>query len=221
MQTVYKDIQLLPSLSHVQSDGSGIGGVDPAAYSSEVLKTSLFMYTSGAKTPGYPAWMWYPATPLPLVAGAVNVNLEIEFIIGGTISSLNAIETDVLIVTPNAAGVMQKFNRSAQFVQGKGFQVAAADGSWVETGINPGPLQAYSTHRLEYEHTFSTSQDVSSTVALSFNGVSSLVPEALQNVASAATNWSPAGIYIQLQQGSLPAAEPWTLKIKKLKVTQS
>lgn len=226
MQTVLPNIQLLPSLSHVQSDGSEIGGVDPENYSSEVRGSSLFMYTAGAKTPGYPAWMWYPAEPLPLQQSASKLALDIEFILGGNIEAVNAIETDIIIIAPNTTGVMQKLNRSAQFVQGSGFQVAKEDGTWESIGVNPGPLKAYSTYRFVYMHELSMSANsispsTSSTSSVCCNGVKSLVPAALQQVPSQKTDWSPAGVYVQIQQSSLPSAEAWTLKIKKLKVTQS
>jgi hypothetical protein len=212
-------LQSLPALSHVASDGSGIGGVDPKVYSAEVIpgrKQSLLLTTSGSTDPtskGYPAWMWYPAAARPILPNTGNLRLSFRCTVGGNLSGLNTVETDVLIVQ---AGLMM--NRSLQHVQsgkGAGFQIANQAGGWAATGLNPGPFVANQQYTLSFDNFFNGKD--SSTTQIVQDGEQFLVPPNLQMIPSSPTSW-PDGVYLQVQLGSMPNGLPWSLKLADMKL---
>src|SRR6202041_352351 len=116
-------------------------------------KQSLLLTTSGSTDPtdkGYPAWMWYPAAARPILPNTGNLRLALKYAVGGNLSGLNTVETDVLIVQ---AGLMM--NRSFQHVQASGFQIANQAGGWVALpDLNPGPLVANQHYTLSFDNFF-------------------------------------------------------------------
>jgi hypothetical protein len=206
------NIQALPMLSHTQADGSNIGGVPPASYGLQLVPgkhRSLLMWTQGntGKPTDYPAWMAYPATPRPILPNTGKLRVEMEYALGGNLAGLNAVETDVLIVMNGL-----KFNRSFQYVQGIGFEIADVNGNWLPTGINPGSLVANKRYSVAFDNVFDAK--TSSTTSFERDGVVYFVPVSLQMVPAKPTNWKPDGVYVQMQMSSLPNGLPWSLKLK-------
>ncbi len=204
-------LQALPGKTHVQSDGSQIGGVDPAKYSYQTIpgkRQALLLSTEGTTVPGsYPAFMWYPAVPRPILPNTGNLELRMKYMLGGNLSGCNVIETDTILVMNGL-----KFNGSLQYNQSQGFQVVNAGGEWVNAKISIGPLVA--NRQYDVRVSYQVGASTISVMRITLDGVRCSVPAALQNLPATPCDWTP-GAYLQVQLGSTPSAEPWGLKLKK------
>lgn len=203
--------------SHVQSDGSNIGGVDPAIYSCLPIpgkKPALLLATSGNSKPpsGYPAVEWYQH-PLPIPQNTGNLQFIFDLTVdSNTLTAANVIETDTLIITNG-----HKFNLSGQRHVASGqIDVADANGHWADTGIRAGALVPNVKIRIVWTYTYDPVKMVCSVVSYACNGVVYPVPANLQNVPASASTWS-VGVMPQFQMGSLPAGNPWSEKISGVK----
>lgn len=202
-------LQALPGKTHVQSDRSSIGGVDPARYGFETVpgkRQALLLTTEGTTKAGaYPAWMWYPATPRPILGDLTKLELRTTYVLGGDLRGSNVIETDTRL---NGA-----WNGSVQYNQASGFQVADATGAWVDTGVNYGPLAVDTEYDVRIAYNFDLANKLTSITAIGI-GRMLPVPARLQKVPLLGDAWTP-GLYLQIQLGSMPSAQPWSLKIKR------
>ncbi len=208
-------LQALPGKSHVQSDGSQIGGVDPAKYGWEIVpgkRQALLLTTEGpTEAGGYPAWMWYPATPRPILGDSSKLELRMTYVLGGDLRGSNVIETDTRL---NGA-----WNGSVQYNQVSGFQVTDATGAWLDTGISYGPLAVNTEYDVRIAYDFDLPNKLTSVTAIGI-GRMLPVPARLQKVPWVGTAWS-TGLYLQIQLGSMPSAQPWSLKIKRARYVWS
>ena len=209
-------IQSLAARTHVQSDGSNIGGFDPSKYGYELIPglQSLLMWTEGsAKSGEYPAWMWYPASVRPIIKNSTKLRMRGKFTVGGDLTGMNVRETDMLLVF---AGY--KYNGSLQFNKTSGyFQIADANGSWHDVGAQQPELVADEEHDLAIEYAFDFTQRTISPLVITDNYATVVVPAAQQNVLAQPCNWTP-GVYVQLQMGSLPSAQKWTMAVSDLQL---
>src|ERR1700733_11113999 len=145
-------------LTHVQSDGSQIGGCDPLKYGVQPIpgkRLSLLLSTEGSSDPKgaeYPAFMAYPSIPRAIPPNTGNVSQSFKFTVGGNLAGMNVLETDLLLVIGG-----WKFNGSCQFVQGKGYEIVDADGEWQSANVNPiGKLSANLKYEAEITYVFNT-----------------------------------------------------------------
>ncbi|MHB8303347.1 MAG: hypothetical protein ACYDC6_11000 [Acidobacteriaceae bacterium] len=197
------------------SDGSGIGGVDPVDFLSYPVpgkKPRLFLVTVGNSDPtgkGYPAFMWYPAKPRPMLSESGVFSMRLDYMFAGNVDGLNVIETDTILVYQG-----HKYNLSGQYNKTSGFQIANAAGGWVNTGINP-PMLPGVKYRVVWEYAYDAGKLTSSVTAITCNGARWEVPLALQNVAASPCNWTP-GVYPQIQLGSMPCGLLWCLKVSRM-----
>lgn len=199
-------LQALPAKTHVQSDGSDIGGWDPAKYGYEIVpgSQSLLMWTEGSTKAGtYPAWMWYPGSPRPILAGPTSLRMSAEFMLGGDLTGLNVRETDVEVVYGG-----RKYNGSLQFNQSKRlFQIADDTGNWLDVGTVQPRLLTDVPYRLTVDYSFDILAHTMRVGAITQNGV--LIATTFVQAAQPCT-WTE-GVYVQLQMGSLPSAQKWTM----------
>lgn len=209
-------IEALPSKFHVPSDGSGIGGVDPLNFGSHLsvgtnTDGGLLMYTAGNGGPSteYPAWMWYPDSPRPILPNTGKLSLSYALSLYG--SAYNAIETDTILVIGG-----KKFNLSGQNQAQEGFQIANAAGAWMNVGFDPVSLLDGGEHAVTFSYEFS--EDASSVVSIQVDETLYAVPEFLQNVPAEESTWE-TGAYVQLQMSSVPTAPWWMAKFRKLQLT--
>jgi hypothetical protein len=204
-------IQILPAKTHVQSDGSNIGGVDPARYGYIVTLggvSHLLLWTEGTTEAGkYPAFMWYPAELRPILPNTGKVRMSFTAVINGNMNGFNVRETDLELVI---AGF--RYNVSAQYNQARGWQIAKANGDWVDTGFYNGPLVAGVPSVVAIDYTFDLKAHTCSVKQITDNGKVFAVPAVLQNVPGQASKWSE-GAYVQLQAGSMPSAEQWQMLV--------
>lgn len=189
-----------------------IGGVAPQSYGMQIIPgtdESLLLWTEGNNggPQDYPAVMWNPVTPRPILPNTGNLKMSYTMTLGGNLLGANVFETDTLIVVNG-----MKFNLSGQYRQSSGFMVVNAAGGWVDTGITFGPLLTDIPYAVEWEYQFASE---SSVIAISVNNDRLLVPATLQNIAAQASNWTP-GAYPQIQLGSVPSAQAWSMKIDDL-----
>lgn len=207
-------LQALPGKTHVQSDGSNIGGVDPAKYGFQTIpgkKQALLLTTEGTTKAGeYPAFMWYPASPRPILGDVSKLELRMTYVLGGNLRGCNVIETDTILVMNGL-----KFNGSAQYNQSLGeFQVTDAKGDWVNAGLRYGELETNTRYELRIAYDFDLANKLRSIPAIGLLGGLHLAPADLQKIPATPCDWKP-GIYLQIQLGSTPSAEPWSLLVKK------
>lgn len=218
MSILDTNLQALPSSSHVQSDGSNIGGVDPSHYGPFMIpgvEQELLLYTvgnTGNPSTDYPAWMWYPTSPrLVIPTTPVNLALSFDYTITGNLSGFNVIETDTRM---SFGG--KDYNASAQFNQTTNqFQVVNSSDVWVNFGFSPGVMVANVKRRVKFEYIFDTVGHTVNVAAITCNGTR--VTGSLTNPATVLTPspW-PTGLYLQLQLGSNPSAQQWQIRFANI-----
>jgi hypothetical protein len=210
------DLQKLPSSRHVNSDGSGIGGVDPLFYGSHLCvgpeaHESLLLYSEGntGTAEDYPAWMWYLTTPRPILPNTGRLMLTYDFSLYG--ADFNTFETDIL---PVVGG--KKYQGSGQYVKGVGFQTTNAAGQWVTVGFDPvANLLDTGRHTVSWFYELDTVGETMSTTAIVFDSKSFQVA-VNQKIPATPTNWADNTVTLQLQLGSTPAAPWWMARVSKL-----
>jgi hypothetical protein len=193
-----------------------IGGCPPLEYGAQVIPgkhQSLFLWTEGTTNPAeYPAVMWNPASPRPILPNSGNVSQSFKYAVGGNLAGMNVLETDLILVI---AGY--KYNGSCQFQQGQGYQVVDSSGDWVPTGINPiGKLTPNLPYSTEVSYAFDLLNHTLSVTTIAVNGVPFPVNSSTpQKVPAQMSTWLP-GAYSQIQLGSVPSAQGWSAKLKDL-----
>ncbi len=210
-----------PFSFHAQSDGSNIGGVDPAAYGIQPLPApvpSWLAWTSGTtKAGGYPAVEFYPAAspsrnakalPRPILPNSGNLALSFSAMLSASAAQGgNVFETDILLVAED-----RKHNLSGQrHIQkdAKGLYGQIDIGNWTDTGLRAGPFRPSIAHPIRWVYSFDLAAGKCSVISYSADGQVLEVPAALGGMPAEPCSW-PEGVYIQLPQlGSLPSAEPW------------
>ncbi len=199
--------------THVQSDGSSIGGVDPASYSAKSVigkKNALLLSTSGTTQLGkYPAFMWYCA-PRAVPPNTGRLTMKYKFKVRGGLVGINVFETDTILILKCADGVVRKFNLSLQRHAANG-QIDI--GNWTDSGIRMTPLALNFTYKISVAYSFDVVKNVCSVLSYADNvSGAKAVPAALQNMPATPSNWA-VGAIPQVQLGSLPSAQPWQVKI--------
>jgi hypothetical protein len=215
-----------PWKTHVASDGSGIGGVDPKTYGFTVVpskKPSVLMASAGTTKPGgYPAWMLYPASPVPIQSLASVITAELSFSIWVdqlTAAAANVIETDTIFIFKGADGKTEHYNGSAQLVLGSNgwaLEVGTGTGGWQKTGAVIPALAPNVKHKIKIAYTLDTVKHTVSVTSYTVDGATYLVPPANQLQPTTPTTWA-LGAYLQLQQGLLPAGNPCTWRFASIK----
>lgn len=204
-------IQAAAFKSHVQSDGSNIGGVDPKAYGGVVMLDGddLLLWTEGntGKPTDYPAWMWYPAQLRPILPNSGKVRMSFEATVSGNLGSVNVRETDLIIVDQG-----WKYNMSAQQLRDGDWEIADKNGNWVKVGFNPGPIRNGLPSRIAIDYAIDTQAHTCSVVEINQDDSTFGVVPSLQKVSAQPSTWQE-GAYVQLQLGSMPSALPWQLRV--------
>jgi hypothetical protein len=194
-----------------------IGGVAPVSYSMNIVpgkRQSLLLTTGGStgKPTDYPAAMWSPLTPRPILTNSGILSLEIEYLAGGNLAGCNVIETDTLIVQGG-----YKYNGSGQFNLASGFQIVNEAGLWV-TVPNANPLLLANTRRtVKWTYLINTNAKTLSVVTIECDGETYDVPTGLQNVPAQSSTWL-TGVYSQVQLGSMPNGLPWALAVREMQL---
>lgn len=207
--------------THTQADGSNIGGVPPQAFSIAPLpgtRPDWLLSTVGnsGKVGDYPAWMAYPKVPRQRLGSRLKLSFYLTM--GGILAGMNVIETDIILVSSG-----YKYNGSAQYNLSRGFQIADAHGSWVDTGIAPPPYAPAVNvrHYFELNYTFDYLNNLLSVTSIGIDsGLPFPVPAVLQNIPAQPSTWLP-GVYLQLQMGSTPSAQAWQARFKKIRLSWS
>jgi hypothetical protein len=215
-----------PWKTHIPSDGSNIGGTDPLTYAFQVVpgkKQSVTMTQSGNSDKtgkGYPAWMLYPAAPivLPPITPTMQFELDFDFWCDAlTQAASNVRETDSIFIVKGTDGQTMHYNGSAQIVIGTGeLEVGQGTGGWQKTGVLLPPLPPNQKAKIKIAYTLDTVKHTISVTSYSVGGVAYQVPTANQDVPASPITWSP-GIYLQFQQGGLPAGNPFTWRLAGIK----
>lgn len=210
-------------LTHVQSDGSNIGGQPPLHYSVLPIPGkhhALLLSTAGntGKATDYPAFLAYPSKPRPMLSTSGKLSFAFNYAVNGDLSGMNVGETDSLLVY---AG--WKYDASAQFHQQLGFQIVNARGDWVTVGFNPGPMVANVERKVVFDYFFDLNARLTSVLAITCDGVRFPVPVQFLKVPASDTSqggkvtpWL-GGAYPQFQLGSMPSGAPWAMAVSKTK----
>lgn len=211
-----------PLSTHVQSDGSNIGGCDPASYGFVSLPGpdgGVYMHSQGTTKPGgYPAWMLYPTQLRPVLPNTGNLEFSFDLIVDEANSTAaNVRETDVILVT---GGYKYNFSGQQNITEGGMIQIADSKGNWVDTGIKLGILSPNVRHSLSWKYSFDTTKHTGSVVSFALDGVGYSIPTSLQNIPASVCNWTE-GAYPQFQMGSLPAGVYWSTILSDVVLTWS
>jgi hypothetical protein len=205
-----------PWLLHYPTDGSKIGGSDPAKFGYTVIpgaKPSVVLSQSGNTVPGqYPAVMLYPATPFALPPVQPLMNIEMTFPVWLDVNSLayaNVLETDNLYSITGADGKKFLYQNSVQVILSSGLlEVGSPGAGWQSTLAKlAGQFAANRKHWIRILNQVDTVKHVSSVLSYSVDAVPTAVPEANQNVPAAEEDWTEGG-YLQIQQGNNPPGQP-------------
>lgn len=226
MQIDYLDAATIFS-SHVQSDGSEIGGVDPLSYGVQPCpgsKAGWLFWTEGNSAPpsSYPSVLFYPAasvglgkTPLlrPILANTGNLALCFDETVGGNRSSANVDESDILIVYGG-----KKYNLSLQCHAANGeIDVGSGPAGWATTNLLTGAMTPNAKHQTRIQYAFNFTAGTCGVVSYTRDSLKWSVPANLQNQPGIASTWE-TGVYLQLQMGSLPSALPWSMRVKNIRL---
>jgi hypothetical protein len=197
---------------------AGIGGVAPKSASITLVPddhASWLMQIAGNAAPpnGFPCNMFFTTRPIYSTTGCTR---EFELTLSGSAPTCAQVyECDGMFPMTCSDGKIRMFNGSVQYLNGVGWMVVNAAGSWVATGINPkmGPGK----HKISITHTWSLTANTMSVTSITTDGVQGLVPAALQKVACAISTWPPEQVNIQFQTGSLPAGGTWSMRPGKVR----
>lgn len=204
-------LHLLPMTAQSSAD---IAPVAPMGHNALIVpgeKPSLLLRTFGNADPGkarYPGVLFAPgvngkATPRPILPNTGNLSLLLGMTVSPeALTSANVIETDILIVTGGF-----KFNLSAQ----RHIATGQLDiGNWTDTGVRVGQIVPNHLYSVRWNYAFDTVKHVCS--VLSYEADGALFPITLPPVPATPCNWLE-GAYLQLQLGSLPRCNEWSVLI--------
>jgi len=197
----------------VQSDGSQIGGTDPAQYGCYVVpgaEPALLLYTSGTTVKGgaWPAAEWYlPPQPVQLNTG--HFSLEYQLLVGAAMQTAgNVFETDTILIYQG-----YKYNLSLQRHTTDG---RIDIGNWTDTGLRLKALQPNTAYDVVIAYEFDTTKHTCSVLSYAVGDETSIIPARLRGMAATKTTWAE-GALPQVQMGSLPAGDPWSVLLKNVK----
>jgi hypothetical protein len=204
---------------HEPSDGSGIGGCDPVSYGSVLVpgkrasRVLLISGTTDKTETEKPTWLLYPSSPIVIPQDGNNGLLEFELTFDLWVDAFmqdasSAIETDTIFVVDG-----YKYNGSAQVITATGIlEVGAGPASWQSTGIKIPAFTPNIKHKVKIDYMLDLKLFAASVQAYTVDGVEYAVPVANQNVPAIPSMWKP-GAYLQLQPWSLPAGNPWSMRV--------
>jgi hypothetical protein len=196
------NIQSLPGWkSHVQSDGSNVGGYDPAVYSiDQTFPPSCRFFLQGTKKQGaYPTVDWYINRPIQANTGNLQLNFGITP--NTNLANMALFETDLKL---SIGGYT--YNFSLQVLTGTWvLEISNQAGNWVSTGFKvppflPGVLTPY-----ELAYRFNETTKLYSLPTAVINGELFEIPASLGNLTAIKTGWAD-GALIQQQRSLTPAA---------------
>jgi hypothetical protein len=195
-------LELQPWSLNIPSNGSDIGGCDPASYSLDQSFDEVALELQGTtQQGGYPTIEGYIKRSIPANTG--NVSLSFDLLPSVNLLNEYLYETDLIIAWSG-----YKYNLSLQLVavaNGYSLQVADLNGDWAVTGIIvPAFLPVQSVHYLII-HQFNITTKKRSTIAAVINNQLFLIPSQFQNIAATSTNWEDVAI-VQQQRTLTPAA---------------
>jgi hypothetical protein len=203
-----KDTQLQainPYITHVNSDGSNIGGVDPLSYQVTTIpgsKSKLLLSTAGNSDKtgkGYPAFLW-SLKPRPILPNSGTFSMSYSFMLGGDLTGANVFETDTIFILNKT-----KYNLSLQ----RHIKSGQIDiGNWTDTTLRFAPLVVNKKYKIILNYVFNIT--TCAVVSYSEDGVVSVIKNGTQ--AAIPSNWS-TGAIPQIQLGSVPSAQAWNVKI--------
>jgi hypothetical protein len=195
---------------HTPNDGSNIGGNQPTNYGYNPASTNpnaptgIDVYVGGGP---FATVMMYTERPL-LYAAPVGPNLQVDFdlFVGPSVSNLQLIQTDSIIVTPDEFW----YNGSLQLNLDEGgqFQIVDVNGLWVDVPFAAPGIPSVGKHHYTVKYTWDDTAHTISVVSIAFDSFVYKVPANLQNVPVQTKVWAP-GVSYQLQitlNGAVPAA---------------
>lgn len=209
MPLIDSDLHLLPMIAQSTPDIAPVGPESWKALRVPGERSGLLLYTSGnmdATKTRYPGVLWCPgsngrATPRPILPNSGKVALCFGMMAStDTLDNANVIETDLLIVTGG-----MKYNCSGQRHVSDG-QIDI--GNWTNTGIKVGAIVPNHRYEVRWSYSFDTAKHVCS--VLSYEADGALFPITLPPMSATPSNWQE-GAYLQLQLGSLPKCQEWSV----------
>ena len=188
--------------------GASIGGKTPSAYGitqgTPVSPTAAQFRTSGEP---YSDWLAYSARWIPSSASSFLMDFDL-WIDERVAACAQALEFDLKSKT---------FDFSAQLNIQAGWvwQVDKA-GAWVDVGP-VAPLTSHAKHHFTIAGKFSATSY--SPLSVTIDGISRLVPAALQNQPATNTNWAPGVANVQIQLDANVAGGYFSMEIDNLCIT--
>lgn len=208
------EIQLqLAWKSHVQTDGSDIGGVPPESYATLLSPagspTGRLFYAQGSTVKGgYADVEFYTSRPVLPNSGRLQLTYTLTVDQNSTVFA-QSIETDSIICIPDDKGVIWNYDGSLMIDVSKGGQVNVdkAGGGWVPTGIVLGSIMPDVPHEVVVSYLIDTTNKVLSVIGYQFDSKFYAVTTAGQKLPAVAKEWAE-GVLFQVQLG-LTAAAGW------------
>jgi hypothetical protein len=206
-----ENVQALPFITHVNSDGSDIGGSTPkhyAALQGKAPDTSTLFVVSGSKQDNgtqYSVAEWAAEIKLPELQQPAPVQGNLFLSAAVTFDgNLFAFELDSIITFKDKNNKVWKFvGGSAQlnFDEGGHFQINNKEWDWIDTDITIGIPLAGTPNTLKIGYALNTDLEIPviSIVSFEFNGKLFPVPANLWLLSGEETNWTPDLIITQFQ----------------------
>jgi hypothetical protein len=188
------NLELQPWSLNIPSNGSDIGGVDPAAYSLDQSFDEVEQYLEGTtQQGGYPTIEAYIKRSILTNTG--NVSLSFDLLPNLNLLNEYLYETDLILAYSGF-----KYNMSLQVVWGaKGgdLQIANEGGGWVSTGlVVPFFSPNVSVHYL-ITYQFNVTTKKYSTLAAVINNQLFQISANLQNLTAQVSNWAETAVIQQ------------------------
>jgi hypothetical protein len=179
--------------SHVQSDGSDVGGWDPAVYTiDQTFPPSCRFFLQGTKKQGsLPTVDWYIARPVQANTG----NLQLNFSLTPNTNLLNnyLFETDCKLSIDEYT-----YNFSLQVLVGSWkLEISNQKGDWVDTGFTVPPFVPGVATQYELVYRFNTTTKLYSILTASIGGQAFEIPSSLGNLTAIKTGWTDTLIQMQ------------------------
>lgn len=195
-----------------------IGGVPPSSCFMAIIPgrhQALLLTTEGNSQAGkYPAAMWSPLVPRPILPNLGNLAMSYKFALGSDLAGMNVFETDVKLVQNCADGQKREANLSLQRHAVTG-QIDI--GNWTDTGLRMGPVTPDDEHDVTISYSFDIVKNVCSVLSYACDGI---VKRITANMSMTPSTWL-AGAYVQVQLGSMPNGLAWAVKLHDLDLAWS
>lgn len=217
------NIQLLPNWkTHVQTDGSNIGGVPPRSYgmilSPPKSPNGLLFFTNGSSVAGgYADWEAYISRPLQTNTGILQLDFDLTVDKNST-TAAQAIETDTILCIN---GWNYDFSMQLNYAEGGKVQIDKAGGGWVDVGGGPGKLTPDVPHHYSLVYEFDITKQTGSVVAIQIDGVFYIPGASLRNLPAQNKKWADGAI-LQIQQDLSPKGSgSFSMLLENVKYTWS